>query len=76
MKKTDNLIKVYTGDEASSILLKSRLEENGISALIKNDSSSAFLGVVALSVDLYIQEADLKNAKPMITEFIKKTKVN
>ena len=76
MKKTDNLIKVFTGDEASSILLKSRLEESGISALIKNDSSSSFLGVVALSVDLYIQEADLNRAKPMITEFIKKHRVS
>jgi len=31
MKKTDNFIKVFIGDEASSILLKSRLEESGIS---------------------------------------------
>lgn len=72
MGKTDNLIKVFIGDEASAILLKSRLEENGISALIKNDSSSASLGVAALSVDLYIQEADLVKAKSMINEFIKK----
>jgi hypothetical protein len=72
MKKTDNLIKVFIGGEASSILLKSRLEESGISALIKNDSSSASLGVAALSVDLYIHEADLEKAKPMITEFLKK----
>lgn len=74
MKKTDSLIKVLTGDEASIILLKSRLEEIGISALIKNDSSSSFLGVVPPSIDLYIQEADLKVAKDVITEFTKRNK--
>ena len=74
MKKTDNLIKVFTGDEASAILLKSRLEETGISALIKNDSSAAFFGAVPSVVDLYIQESDLMKAKPMISEFIKTDK--
>jgi len=74
MKKADNLIKVFTGDEASAILLKSRLEETGVSALIKNDSSSAFFGAVPSVIDLYIQESDLKKAKPMISEFIKTDK--
>lgn len=71
MKRADNLIRVFTGDEASAILLKSRLEETGISALIKNDSSAAFFGAVPSVIDLFIQESDLKKAKPMITEFIK-----
>ena len=71
MKKADNLIKVFTGDEASATLLKSRLGQTGISALIKNDSSSAFFGAVSPVIDLYIQESDLENAKPLITEFFK-----
>ena len=74
MKKTDNLIKVFTGDEPSTILLKARLEETGISALIKNDSSAAFFGAVPPVIDLYIQESDLMKAKPMISEFIKTDK--
>jgi hypothetical protein len=73
MKKTENLIKVFTGDEASVILLKSRLEENRISVLTKNDAPSSFLGVVP-SIDLYITEGDLKKAKSLITEFTRKNK--
>ena len=44
MKKTDNLIKVFTGSETLVTLLKGRLEEFGISTLIKNDSITAYLG--------------------------------
>ena len=73
MKEKSNLIKVFIGDEASAILLKSRLEKIGISSLIKNDSYSAPLGVAPLSVDLYIQNTDLMKAKPLITEFTKNT---
>jgi hypothetical protein len=72
MKKKNNLIKVFTGPEASTILLKARLEETGISALIKNDSSSAFFGASPPVIDLYIQESDLKDAEPVISEFIKR----
>jgi hypothetical protein len=69
MKEANNLIKVFIGEEASAILLKSRLEEIGISALIKNDSSLSFYGGAPLSVDLYIQESDLRKAKPIINEW-------
>jgi hypothetical protein len=48
------------------------LEETGISALIKNDSSSAFFGASPPVIDLYIQESDLKDAEPVISEFIKR----
>jgi len=43
MKTSNDLIKVYSGTEATVILIKSRLEETGISSIIKNDSSEAFL---------------------------------
>jgi hypothetical protein len=71
MKKSNNLIKVFTGTEASAILLKERLDEIGTSSLIKNDSSSAFFGVAPIVIDLYIQESDLKESEPLIREFIK-----
>jgi hypothetical protein len=63
MKKGENLIKVFSGPESSAILLKSRLEETGISALIKNDSEDAFFRVTPRVVDLYVKEADLKITK-------------
>lgn len=71
MKKEKDLISVFTGPEASAILLKSRLEEIGIFTLTKNDFSGSFLGVVQPSVDLYIKESDLKRAGPLIREFTK-----
>jgi len=73
MKKGNNLIRVFTGTEVSVIYLKERLEEIGISALIKNDFQSGltvgFVSGVPSAVDLYIQESDLKEAEPIIKEF-------
>ena len=73
MKKENNLVKVFVGTEASCLLLKVRLEKIGISALIKNDSSSAFLVTAPEVVDLYIQESDLGSAESLIKEAKKNT---
>jgi hypothetical protein len=60
------LIKVFSGSEASAILLKSRLENSGISSVIKNDSGDAFLGTVTPFVDLYVKEADFRKARLIV----------
>lgn len=74
MKKGNNLIMVFTGTEVLVYLLKERLKEVGISALIKNDFQSGitvgFVSGVPSAIDLYIQESDLKEAEPIINEFI------
>lgn len=74
MKKPDNLVKIFLGTEANANLLKARLEEIGIGALIKNDSQSAFWGGTPPNVDLYIEEKDLKKAETLITKFIRDNK--
>lgn len=75
MKKGNNLIRVFTGTEVLVYLLKERLEEVGISALIKDDFQSGitvgFVSGVPSAIDLYIQESDLTEAEPIINEFIK-----
>jgi hypothetical protein len=75
MKKGNNLIRVFTGTEVLVYLLKERLEEVGISALIKDDFQSGitvgFVGGVPSAIDLYIQESDLKEAEPIFNEFSK-----
>jgi hypothetical protein len=76
MDRSSNLIKVFVGPEASAILLKSRLEEIGIEALIKNDSSTAFWGATPSVIDLYIEEVYLTEAEPIIHEFIQNNKSN
>ena len=76
MKKADNLIKVFTGSETLVFLLKGRLEEIGITSLIKNDSITAYLeSSPPPSIDLFIQEIDLKKANAIITEFFKTNNV-
>jgi len=74
MKNGNDLIRVFTGTEVLVYLLKERLEEVEISALIKNDFQSGltvgFISGVPSAVDLYIQESDLNDAEPIINEFI------
>lgn len=73
MKKGNNLIRVFTGTEINADLLKDQLEEIGIAALVKNDYQSGisvgFVGGTPSSIDVYIQESDLKEAEPIINEF-------
>jgi hypothetical protein len=71
MKDDENLIKAYAGNEAAVLLLKARLEEAGIPALVKNDYSAAWYLAVPPAIDLYIQESDLKEAEPIIQDFLK-----
>lgn len=66
--KKESLIKVFTGSEASVILLKSRLEEIGVDSFIKNDSNDAALGTAPQLVDLYIDKSKLMKAEPLIRE--------
>lgn len=76
MKKEKELIKVFSGSEASSILLKNRLEEIGIEAIIKNDSPGAFFGVSPQIVDLYIEEGDFEKARSILQDFKKPGKLH
>jgi hypothetical protein len=75
MKKEHNLIRVFTGDEISAIYLKGELEKIGIPSMIRNDFQSgavAGFGGVPSAIDLYIQEKDLEEARPLIDEMTQK----
>ena len=74
MKDKGSLIRVYTGTDVTVNLLKSRLEEVGISSIIQNDFKSGIAagfsgGGVASAIDLYIKVSDKKKAEPIIKEF-------
>jgi hypothetical protein len=75
MNEKTNLIKVYTGTELTADLLKGELEKAGVPATVQNDFQSGLTGGVLSgvpsAVDVYIQENDLKKAKPVITDFLK-----
>jgi len=73
MNKRTNLIRIFTGTEINADLLKEQLEEIGIAALIKNEYLSGLsigcASATSLSIDVYIQESDLKEAESTINSF-------
>jgi hypothetical protein len=75
MKERNELIRVFTGSEVSTIMLQGALEEIGIGSMVQNEYQSGMSagigGGFPASVDLYIQQSDLKNAEPLINEFTK-----
>jgi hypothetical protein len=74
MKEDDNLVRIYTGTELTVNLLNTELEKVGITGIIQNDFESGTSAGIAgnpSAVDLFIQESDLKKAKPVIVDFLK-----
>ena len=69
MKEKDKLIKTYSGTEGLVQILKDKLEQNGT---IRNDSGDSFFSGTPIAIDLYIRQLDIKKAKPIIQEFVKK----
>jgi hypothetical protein len=74
MKENDNIIRIYTGTELTVNLLKDELEKVGISGIIQNDFESGTSAGIAgnpSAIDLFIQESELKKAKPVLIDFLK-----
>ena len=74
MNENDNIIRIYTGTEIAVNRLKDELEKVGISGIIQNDfesGTSAGIGGNPFAIDLFIQESDLKKAKPILVDFLK-----
>jgi hypothetical protein len=72
MKEKNELIRIFTGNEVLVMMLKGALEEIEVGSLIQNDFQSGMLagiGGFPEYVDLYIQQADLERAQPLINEF-------
>ena len=72
MTSDDRTVKIFSGKEILVYSLKARLEENQISAMIRNDSLDNFLRGTPAAIDLYIRQADLKRADPVLKEFLSK----
>lgn len=74
MKEDEKLIRVYSGTDLTVNLVKSELEKFGIFGVIQNDFNSGisagFLGGVSSSIDLFIQESDLKQAQPILKDLV------
>ncbi len=78
MKDSDKIIRIYTGSEITVNLLNEELEKVGIIGIIQNEFESGTSAGIAgdpSAIDLYIQESDLKKAKPIIVDFLKINKM-
>lgn len=74
MEKND-LISIYTGTEASALLLKAKLERAGISSIIRKASNAGTWGVVPDNIDLLVESKEQKEAVPVLNEFLRSNKV-
>lgn len=61
---------VYSGTEASVLLLKGKLDRMGIASQVKRDSNAGTWGAVPDKVDLYIEPSQKKEAEQIINAFI------
>jgi len=70
----DKLYRAFSGSEIEAILLQGALEDNQISSIYRDGSTigvSQFYGGTPLTIDLFINKADLGTATPIIEEFIR-----
>jgi hypothetical protein len=66
------LMKVFSGSEILALALQEKIEEKGVSTVLKNNIQSARLagfGNTDLAVELFIQETDFAKANPVIEDF-------
>jgi hypothetical protein len=74
MEEKTELIKVFTGTEITVGLLKAELEKAGIVGLVQDDFNSGihagFFAGTPSTIDLYIQQSELKRATPIVKGFL------
>ncbi len=65
------LMKVFSGSEILALALQERIEEIGITTVIRNNNQSNVLPSInnTKPVELFIQETDFSKANPVIEEF-------
>jgi hypothetical protein len=71
---TSHSLRIYTGTEVTINLLRSELENAGISSMVRSDLNSGVAsgsyGGFPSDIELYIREEDLKKAKPILDDFM------
>lgn len=73
---SNTTIKVFSGTEITVNLLKQELEAIGIGSFVQNDYQSGITAGFSAggpsAVDLFIQEKDFPEAKPIIEDFMRR----
>lgn len=74
MKEENELVCVFTGNQAQVILIKEVLEDNDIFSVVQNDFQSGvmagFSGGLPTTIDLFIKKKDFMKAKAIIEKII------
>lgn len=64
------LIKIFSGDEASAIMLQEKIEESNIYVKVRNNNQITSTSTSNTKpVELFIQETDYNKANPIIEDF-------
>ena len=64
------LIKIFSGDEATAILLQEKIEEVNIFVKMRNNNQITEVSTSNIKpVELFIQETDFAKANPIIDDF-------
>ena len=65
------LMKVFSGSEVLALALQEKIEEIGVTTVIRNNNQSNVLPSIsnAKPVELFIQETDFSRANPVIEDF-------
>lgn len=66
------LVKIFSGSEILAIALQSKLEENDIFPVVKNNlqaARTAGFGNSGLAVELFIEQNEMEKANPIIDDF-------
>lgn len=64
------LIKIFSGDQATAILLQEKIEEANIFVKIRDNNQITTLSTTQTKpVELFIQETDYAKANPIIDDF-------
>lgn len=63
-------MKIFSGDEASAIVLQEKIEEANIATVIRNNNQiTSNITTSSKPVELFIQETDFGKANPIIEDF-------
>ncbi len=66
------LVKIFSGSEIIAMALQTKLQENGIVCMAKNNLQSARMagfGNTDLAVEIFINETDKEKTEPIIEDF-------
>ncbi len=64
-------MKIFSGSEILAVALQNKIEEIGVTTVIRNNNQSNVLPSLSntKAVELFIQETDFGKANPVIEEF-------